>query len=77
MVSEKRLEMLLAFCLFFKPENFRSNQDNVFGATGDMNVLAVPSGLMPPPDLPEIKSAGEYWQNVYAQFYARNKIAMP
>lgn len=65
------------FALFFQQGNFRGNSDNIFGPTGDMNVLAVPTGRQQPQDLPEIRSPDEDWRNVYEQFYARPKQSTP
>lgn len=65
------------FAFFYRADNFRGNAENVFGGTGDMNVLAVPSDQLQPEDLPEIRSPDEDWQQVYAAFYQEHKVAMP
>jgi FkbM family methyltransferase len=65
------------FAFFFRPDNFRGNAHNVFGGTGDMNVLAVPTDRQQPKDLPEIKSSDEDWTSVYEEFYANLKRSIP
>ena len=65
------------FAAFYRPGNFRNNPENVFGATGDMNVLAVPSEKFQPEDLPEIGNPEENWQDVYAGFYRQRGLQMP
>ena len=62
------------FAFFFSQENFRNNQTNVFGASGDMNVLAVPDEKPQPEDLPRIFSPGEDWRNVYADFFRKRGV---
>jgi FkbM family methyltransferase len=65
------------FAFFFRPDNFRQNPENVFGGTGDMNVLAVPAGRQPPKDLPAISQPDEDWRTTYEAFFRRNPYAMP
>ncbi len=65
------------FALFFQRDNFRGNANNVFGATGDMNVLASPTDRLQPKDLPEIRSAEEDWRGVYEDYYSRSKRPLP
>jgi FkbM family methyltransferase len=57
------------FAFFYRLNNFRRNPHNVFGGTGDMNVLAVPHELIQPDDLPEISSADDDWRIVYSNYY--------
>jgi hypothetical protein len=65
------------FAFFFRLDNFRQNPENVFGGTGDMNVLAVPAGRQPPKDLPAISQPDEDWRTAYEAFFRRNPYAMP
>lgn len=65
------------FAFFYRADNFRGNQENIFGGTGDMNVLAVPKDRVQPDDLPEIQRPDEDWQQVYGAFYQRRGTAMP
>lgn len=65
------------FAFFYRADNFRGNAENVFGTTGDMNVLAVPAGANPPDNLPEIASPDEDWQAVYASFFQRRGLPLP
>lgn len=65
------------FAFFYQANNFRNNPDNIFGGTGDMNVVAIPAGREFPEDLPEIQRADENWQNVYAAFYEEKRVVMP
>lgn len=65
------------FAFFYRADNFRGNQENIFGGTGDMNVLALPRDRVQPDDLPEIQRPDEDWQQVYGAFYQRRGTAMP
>lgn len=66
------------FAFFYRADNFRKNAENVFGGTGDMNILALPAEHpAPPADLPEIRSPNEDWQQVYASFYQALGKPMP
>jgi len=59
------------FAFFFSKDNFHNNQTNVFGGTGDMNVLAVPEEQPQPDDLPLISTPDENWKGVYSDFFRR------
>jgi FkbM family methyltransferase len=65
------------FAFFYKSNNYKGNKENVFGGTGDMNILALSPGQTAPTDLPEVTSSDANWQNSYAQFYANKTIQMP
>ena len=65
------------FAFFFRTDNFRQNTENVFGGTGDMNVLAVPAGRSQPQDLPRIGRPDEDWRNTYEAFYKQSSLPMP
>lgn len=64
------------FAFFYRADNFRGQPDNIFGATGDMNVLALPPERPQPVDLPEIKSAEEEWKAVYEPFFRARKLPL-
>lgn len=57
------------FAHFYRADNFRNNPENIFGGTGDMNILAVPEEAAQPSDLPEISTPQEDWRNVYAAYF--------
>jgi hypothetical protein len=63
------------FAFFYRADNFMQNTENIFGGTGDMNVLAVPQGYRQPEDLPEIERADEDWQQVYGKHF--NRLGRP
>ena len=65
------------FAFFYRSDNFRKNPENIFGGTGDMNVLAVPKWHLQPEDLPEIQIADEDWQGVYVEYFKRLGRALP
>ena len=68
------------FALFYLRNNFRGNSENIFGTTGDMNVLAVPADLHDdgqPTDLPEIRSPDEDWRKFYSAYYQKNNVPIP
>lgn len=65
------------FAFFFRADNFRQNPENVFGGTGDMNVLAVPAGRQPPDDLPLIRQPDEDWRTTYETFFRQSGRPMP
>ena len=65
------------FAFFYRADNFRGQAENVFGGTGDMNVLAVPEEAGQPDDLPEIAHPEEDWRPVYGAFFEARKLAMP
>ena len=65
------------FAFFYSHDNFRKNTENVFGAVGDMNVLAVPDTKEQPDDMPEIIDPNENWQSVYGEFYKITGKHMP
>ena len=64
------------FAFFYRKDNFRGEPKNVFGQTGDMNVLAIPGNANGPEDLPEIRAADEDWQRVYACFFEERGLEM-
>lgn len=64
------------FAFFYRANNFRRQAENLFGGTGDMNVLAVPPNRPQPDDLPRIAVPDEDWQAVYEPFFrSRNRSA--
>jgi hypothetical protein len=65
------------FASFFRSDNFLRNQENIFGGTGDMNVLAVPADREQPENLPEIHNSADDWRDVYEIFYKERGIPMP
>jgi len=65
------------FAFFYRSDNFRGNKENIFGGTGDMNVLAVPIDREQPDDLPEIQRQDEDWRQVYGAFYQQRGMAIP
>jgi hypothetical protein len=65
------------YAFFYREDNFRGNTNNVFGNSGDMNVLAVYGDRQSPTDLPEIRAPNEDWRQVYTAFYQQRGIAMP
>jgi len=77
LVTAKRIALLLAFCFFYRSDNFRSNREKVFGGTGNMNALVLPANRPQPRDLPEVHSADEDWQKVYAAFHQLRSLEMP
>lgn len=65
------------FASFYLPDNFRNNPKNIFGGTGDMNILAVPSEKTLPEDMPEIRYPNENWQDVYVKYYQKRGVPIP
>lgn len=65
------------FAFFYRADNFRGNKENVFGVTGDMNVLAIPADRNQPDDLPRIQGPDEDWRLVYAPYYEKQRRLMP
>jgi FkbM family methyltransferase len=65
------------FASFFRSDNYLRNQENIFGGTGDMNVLAVPADREQPENLPEIHNSADDWRDVYEIFYKERGIPMP
>ena len=65
------------YAFFYRADNFRGNTTNVFGNSGDMNVLAIYGDRESPTDLPEIQVPNEDWRHVYTAFYQQRGIAMP
>lgn len=65
------------FAFFYRRDNFRKNAENIFGAVGDMNVLAVPESREQPRDMPEILDSGENWQETYEPFYRKSGEQIP
>ncbi len=65
------------FATFYRKDNFRAQQKNVFGGMGDMNVLAVPREKEQIPHLPEIATPTEDWRDVYEEFFRVRGIALP
>jgi FkbM family methyltransferase len=64
------------FAFFYRKDNFRGEKRNVFGGTGDMNVLAVPPELEQPEDLPPVADAAQDWQTTYAAFFNERKLPL-
>jgi FkbM family methyltransferase len=65
------------FAAYFRPDNYRKFEKDVFGQKGDMNVLAVPNEAAQPDDLPQIKSPDEDWRPVYYKFFQERGIEWP
>ncbi|MFM8983534.1 MAG: FkbM family methyltransferase [Spartobacteria bacterium] len=65
------------FAFFYRRDNFRKNMQNIFGAVGDMNVLAIPNSKQQPDDMPEIINPNEDWQSVYGPFYQKREMPIP
>lgn len=65
------------FASFYRPDNFRGNKNNIFGGTGDMNILAVPSERDLPKILPEILRPDENWQDMYARYFKQRGLPIP
>ena len=64
------------FAFFYQNGNFKQNQVNVFGHSGDMNIVAIPRGKETPRDLPQIKSPDDDWEKVYPSFFKANGLKL-
>jgi FkbM family methyltransferase len=63
------------FAVWFRGNNWKSNKKNIFGDTGDMNIVAVPKSKSQPKNLLKINSKDEEWDGEkYMSFYSENGI---
>lgn len=53
------------FAPFFREDNFRKEETNVFGETGDTNMLCLPPGEDTAPNLPRVAGPGADWHADY------------
>ena len=55
----------------------KKHQDNIFGGTGDMNILAVPRTKIQPDNFPKLQSENELWDgDLYLKFYSDKQIPL-
>jgi FkbM family methyltransferase len=59
------------FAMFFSPHNFRQVSENIFGNSGDINLLALPQELGVNTNLPRIASPQADWQADYQAAMSR------
>ena len=63
------------FAFWYRDNNRNKVSNNIFGGTGDMNVVAVPEGSDPLENLLQIKSPQDKWDSkTYFDFYKKNNI---
>jgi hypothetical protein len=67
-LKERGYHLYWHFATFFERNNFRQRADNVFGATGDINALAIPEERGAEADLPTIENEDSDWQKSYAEW---------
>ncbi len=60
------------FAYFFRANNYRNYSKNVFGFSGDINILAIPASLDARVNLPRILDRDEDWQVQYQNWMANN-----
>jgi FkbM family methyltransferase len=61
------------FARFYRPDNFRRSPTNVFGNTGDINMLCLPPSELSTPNLPRVNDADADWQADYELWLRRNQ----
>ena len=65
------------FAFWFRENNWKKQQKNIFGGTGDMNIIAVPRTKVQPNNFPKLKSENDKWDgDSYLKFYADNRIKL-
>ena len=65
------------FAFWYRKNNWKKRQDNIFGGTGDMNILAVPRTKIQPDNFPKLQSENELWDgDLYLKFYSDKQIPL-
>ena len=65
------------FAFWYRKNNWKKHQDNIFGGTGDMNILAVPRTKIQPDNFTKLQSENELWDgDLYLKFYSDKQIPL-
>ena len=65
------------FAFWFRKNNWKQQQKNIFDGTGDMNIIAVPRAKVQPNNFPKLKSENEIWDgDSYLKYYTDNRIKL-
>lgn len=65
------------FAFWYRENNFNNVAENIWGGTGDMNIVAVPNEVEQPKNLLKLENSDEDWdEQRYLDFYKENSIPM-
>ena len=74
---KKTMTLLLIIATLIALVSWKKYQDNIFGGTGDMNILAVPRTKIQPDNFPKLQSENELWDgDLYLKFYSDKQIPL-
>lgn len=69
--QDRNYRLYWHFARFFESNNFRNSNQNIFGNSGDINMLCVPPGCDVETDLPMVSAPEENWKPKYEAWLAR------